>query len=266
MPNDKYWFFCLWHFAFCIALSGCAARRLTLPADAGSPFADFAQVHAQVSMACASVRTLTAELSLTGHAGGQRLRGRVLAGFERPMSMRLEGVAPFGPPAFILAASGNMATLLLPRDERVLRSTRAEDILEALTGVRLAPPDLLAIVTGCVLPDPRAMGGRLHANGWLSLDLGEAMLYLQRQGAVWRIRAARRGPWQIDYRTWEGAFPPTVRLQSGAGTNNVDLTASISQLETNVDLDPAAFSVNVPPDALALTLDELRERGPLRGN
>jgi hypothetical protein len=31
--------------------------------------------------------------------------------------MRLEGVAPFGPPAFILVARGQNATLLLPRDE-----------------------------------------------------------------------------------------------------------------------------------------------------
>ena len=32
--------------------------------------------------------------------------------------MRLEGVAPFGPPAFILAARGAMAVLLLPREDR----------------------------------------------------------------------------------------------------------------------------------------------------
>jgi hypothetical protein len=46
----------------------------------------------------------------------------------------------------------------------------------------------------------------------------------------------------------------------------VDLTATISQLETNVDLDAAAFTVNVPAGAAPLTLDELRQAGPLRGN
>ena len=44
----------------------------------------------------------------------------------------------------------------------------------------------------------------------------------------------------------------------------VDLTAGLSQLEANVDLRPDAFRVDVPSDARPLTLDELRESGPLR--
>jgi hypothetical protein len=138
---------------------------LSLPTDPGNPLPDFAQIHRQVSSACAGVRTLTAELSLSGRAGGQALRGRAIAGFERPDAMRLEGVAPFGPPAFILAARGDTATLLLPRDNRVLRAARAEDILGALTGVALAPADLQAILTGCVTSMPGALGGRLHQGG-----------------------------------------------------------------------------------------------------
>jgi len=43
---------------------------------------------------------------MSGRAGRQKVRGRVVAGFARPASMRLEGVAPFGPPAFILVARG----------------------------------------------------------------------------------------------------------------------------------------------------------------
>ena len=46
---------------------------------------------------------------------------------------------------------------------------------------------------------------------------------------------------------------------------DVDLSASVSQIETNVDLDAAAFDVVVPADARAMTLDELRNAGPLRG-
>ena len=138
-----------------VVFTGCAARGITLPTDPGVPFNDFAQVHEQLTEACRGVRTLTAELSLAGRAGSERLRGRVVAGFERPASMRLEGVAPFGPPAFILAARGDMAILLLPRDDRVLKGERAEDMLGALTGVALAPADLQAILTGCVTADPK---------------------------------------------------------------------------------------------------------------
>lgn len=210
------------------------------------------------------MRTLTAELGLTGRAGEQRLRGRVVAGFARPDSMRLEGVAPFGPPAFILAARGNTATLVLPRDNRVLRGPRAEEILGALTGVALAPADLQAILAGCVAPMPRAVGGRLHQHGWASIDLdGGATLYLQRQGNAWRLRAATRAGWQIEYPAWQGLFPQVVRLRSDTQAGGVDVSATISQLETNVDLDAPAFMVNVPSGTTEMTLDELRKTGPL---
>ncbi len=138
-----------------ILIAGCAHPRLALPTDQGAPLPDFKTIHAQLSSPCTGVRTLTAELALSGRAGRQKLRGRVVAGFARPASMRLEGVAPFGPPAFILASRPEMTVLLLPRESRVLRGAPAEDILGALTGVTLGPADLLAILTGCVVPSPQ---------------------------------------------------------------------------------------------------------------
>ena len=201
---------------------------------------------------------------MSGRAGDQRVRGRVHAGFERAGSMRLEGVAPFGPPAFILVARGREATLLLPRDERVVRGAEAADILGALTGVSLAPADLQAILTGCVDATPRPTGGRLHGNGWASIELDSgATLYAQRQGQTWQLRAARRGPWQVEYATSGGSLPSAVTLHSEDPVR-VDLTASIGQIETNVDLDAAAFTVDVPANAEPLSLDALRASGPLR--
>src|SRR5687767_2895491 len=123
----------------CMLVAACAGRRTQLPTDPGVPLTDFVQIHTQVSSACVGVRTLTAELGLSGHAGEQSLRGRIHAGFQRPASMRLEGVAPFGAPAFILAARGDTAMLVLLRESppRVVRGARAEAILGALTGVTL---------------------------------------------------------------------------------------------------------------------------------
>lgn len=249
-----------------VLLTACGARRLVLPSDPGVPFNEFAQVLAQLTEPCRGVRTLTAELALAGRAGQQRLRGRVVAGFERPASMRLEGVAPFGPPAFILASRGNMAILLLPRDDRVLTGEPAEEMLGALTGVSLAPADLQAILTGCVTVDPKPTSGRLHQNGWASIDLEDGTrLFLLQQNNAWQLRAARRQGWQIDYTAWQGRFPQSVRLQSEQPAVNVDLTATMSQIESNTDLDPAAFTVSVPPGAQTMTLEELRAAGPLRG-
>jgi hypothetical protein len=238
---------------------------MSLPTDPGAPLPDFAEIHRQASAACTGVRTLTAELSLSGRAGGRALRGRAIVGFERPASIRLEGVAPFGPPAFILAGRGPSATLLLPRDNRVLKGARAEDILGALTGVALSPADLLAALTGCVVATPTPSAGRMHQNGWVSIDLsGGATVYLVRVALGWQPRAARRPGWQIEYPLWQTGFPAIVRLRSLDTAVNVDLTAVVSQLEANVPIDPAAFTVTVPPDMLPMTLEELRDAGPLR--
>jgi hypothetical protein len=244
--------------------SGCAPALVSLPTDPGTPYPEFAQAFREATAACTGARTLTAELGLSGRAGTRRMRGRAIVGFARPASMRLEGVAPFGPPAFILAAREGTAVLLLPRDNRVVRDEPPEEILRALTGVGLAPEDLLAVVTGCVSTTPNVSGGRVHGNGWLAVDLPEnAVVYLERAGTGWRPRAARRSGWQIDYAAWQGSFPQAVRLRADDPAANVDLTATVSQLEVNVAIPPAAFEVTVPADTRSLTLAELRRSGPL---
>jgi outer membrane biogenesis lipoprotein LolB len=249
-----------------LAASGCAVKRFAVPTDAGTPFPDFQQIHSQIAQACVGVRTLRGELGLSGRAGEQRVRGPVVAGFEQPASMRLEGRAPFGAPAFILVARAGEATLVLPREGRVVRDARPEEILGALTGVALAPSDLQAILTGCLVPSPRPVSGRLHAGGVASIDLeGGATLYLRRSGGAWQLRAGRRDGWVIEYPAWNGGFPGSVRLQSSGSDVPVDLTATLSQIEANIDISPDAFSVNLR-DMQPMTLEELRAAGPLRGN
>ena len=264
VPGLRRWALAL-SVASSVAVGACTPKRLALPADTGSPLPDAAAVLDQVSRGCRGVRTFTAELALAGRAGRTKLRGRVVAGFERPASMRLEGVAPFGPPAFILVSRAGEATLLLPRDDKVLSGASPEDVLGALTGVALAPGDLHAILTGCVVPEPTARAGRVHANGWASIDLADdATLYLVRSNGAWQPRAARRRGWNVEYGGWQGDFPRAVTLQSMSGVD-VNLTAAVSQVEANVPIEPAAFTVTVPSSAGRLTLAELRDAGPLRG-
>ena len=252
------------HCALCVFGAGCAPKRIALPTDTGTPLPDFTQIHQAITRTCSGIRTLTAELSLSGRAGDQKLRGRVIAGFARPASMRLEGVAPFGPPAFILVTAGaEDATLLLPRDSRVVRGERADAILGALTGVMLAPADLQAILTGCVTGSPPTAGAQ-HRGDWASIAFQDgATMYLTRAGQAWQLRAARRGPWQIEYETGSGTLPAAVTLHAET-PGHVDLRAAIAQVETNIDLDASAFTVTVPREAQPLSLDVLRANGPLR--
>ena len=137
---------------------------MVLPSGPGTPRTDALPLFESATAACRAVRTLTAELTLSGRTGQQKIRGHVLAGLA-PGALRLEGVAPFGAPAFILAAENGRGTLLLARDRRVLQSAPPAEILQALVGVSLSPDDLLKgqatllhadaqhITLGDVIPD-----------------------------------------------------------------------------------------------------------------
>jgi len=243
--------------------AACGARVVTLPTDPGAPLPDFAAIHEETTRVCRGVRTLEASIALGGRAGDQRLRGTVLAGLERPDNMRLEAVGPFGQRAFLLASRAGDAVLLLPRDNAVLRDAPPANVLEAVTGVNLAPADILAVLTGCVVPAPAPVAGRLHANGWASIDLdGGAVVFLARRDGEWRAVAARRDGWRVDYE-WSGLFPSVVRLRSQTAAPLVDMTATLSDISSNLPIPPEAFALVVPATAEPITLDELRAAGPL---
>lgn len=255
-----------------VLLVSCAPKGpIALPSDPGTPLQDAAAIHARLSSLCAGVRTMTAEIGLSGRAGDESVRGTVFAGFERPASMRLQAVGPLlVGPVFTLTARGGRATLVLHRDSAILRDEAPEAILEAMAGVALAPADLQAVFTGCVLPAPRAISGTLHANGMASIDIETtelprrtAKLFLRRSGSQWQLRSAQRDRWQIDYEPWTGSFPQTVSLI--AREPSVNIRAALSQIETNREIDPAAFTVDAKNDLTPITLEELREAGPLRG-
>ena len=78
-------------------------------------------------------------MGLSGKAGSTTLRGRIDAGFAEPAKARLEGIPPFGKPVFILVADEGRGTLVLTRENRVLRDAPPEAIVEALAGIALTP-------------------------------------------------------------------------------------------------------------------------------
>jgi hypothetical protein len=209
------------------------------------------------------VRTIGVTLGLSGRAGSQRIRGNVDAGFAAPQSIRLEGKAPFGRPAFILAAAGPVATLYLPRDNRVLREAATASIVEALVGLPLGAAELRALVSGCGFGVIEPASGREYPGGWLAVDGGEGgTTYLREVGGQWRIAAASRASLVVHYEGLGSGPPAALRLQA-TGTTAADVTARLSDLQINVPLEAAAFAVDVPEGADPLTLDELRRSGPL---
>jgi outer membrane lipoprotein-sorting protein len=246
-------------------LAACVTRPPILPTGAGTPFPDFKSVYDTATAKCRAVTTMTASIAMSGKAGSAKLRGRIDAGFEAPARARLEGRAPFGKPVFILVADGGRGTLVLPRDDRVLRDAPPDRIVEALAGVRLGPETLLAVVTGCGLSVAEPAGGRAFANGWTAVSLPGGTAYLQQAGGVWEVAAATSGPLTVTYADYSGGRPATIRLRAESPGANADITLRLSDVETNTPLHPKVFDVEIPERAVPLTLEELRRAGPLGG-
>ena len=191
------------------------------------------------------------------------MRGRVLAGLEAGGAVRLEAPAPFGAPFFILAGRNETATLLLPRERRVLKDTAVAAVLERLTGLSLGADDLRLIVSGCLVARATPADGREFPGGWRAVTIGpERVAYLRTVQGRPVLVAADYGPWHVDYSRHAGGFPRVVRVRR-AGDTVIDITARVEQLEVNTQINPRAWSVDVPSDADPMTLDDLRSIAPL---
>lgn len=246
-----------------LALSACAARVPPRPSGQATPDPTAIDAFATATRACRGFRSLTAELSLSGRAGGDKIRGRVVAGLETGGAIRLEGLAPFGAPVFILAGRNERGTLLLPRDHRVLRDTAIATVLERLTGLALAADDLRLMVSGCLTDGASPSDGRRWASGWQAVTLGpDRVAYLRTLQGQPVVVGADYGAWHVDYAEHASGWPHTVRVRVAADATT-DITARVGQLETNTTIDPAAFVVDVPPGTDSMTLDELRSVAPL---
>ena len=205
-------------------------------------------------------------MALSGKAGTTKVRGRVDAGFEAPARARLEGIAPFGKPVFILVADDRRGTLVLPREDRVLRDAPPDQIVEALAGVRLGPDALRTAVSGCGLAVGIPADGRTFSNGWTAVTLPGATTFLRRNADRWEVAAATSGAVTVTYADYTSGRPSTIRLRAASGgTASADLTLRLSDVEINTTLDPKTFEADLPARPVPLTLDELRRAGPLGG-
>src|SRR5438552_7698648 len=191
---------------------------MKLPTGPGMPADDAASIIAQAITACRAVNTITLEMSVHGSAGGHRLRGRLTAGLAKPSSARLEDAASFGQRLFCIVANGPDASLLLPRDKRILEHGKPADVLEAVSGVPLDGAGLRTLVTGCAnMPD--ASDAVSFGDNWRVAPDGTDNVYFRREGAAgsWRLVATTRRPstslgasgagWRAEYAMFDDNLP-----------------------------------------------------------
>lgn len=254
-----------------LAAASCGASLAKLPAGPGTSAADAGAALAQATARACGIRTLTAEIGVSGSANGHRLSGRLTAGVSAPASVRLEAVAPFGQPIFIFVATGNDATLLLPRDNRILEHGRPAEVLGAVAGAPLDASGLREVIVGCPADaEPDSHQARSFGAEWRVVPTrrdGQVYLHRDEEKAPWRLvamtgRADTGREWRTDYGDFQNDIARTVRLTS-AGPPPVDIKLALSQLDTNVALGPDVFRVQTPRAADPITIEELRGSGPL---
>jgi len=246
--------------------TACAAPLRTLPQDPGGPALDAAEILSRATERCRAISSLTAVIAIRGRVNGQRVRGRVLAGIASPSSIVLDAVAPFGASLFVYTAHEGRATLLLPRERRVLQHDDPVAVLDAIAGVPLDAADLRQVLTGCA-PAPSDGIGRQLGVDWRLLQADRSQVYLHRAdaNAPWRVVAVRHGGdtvrWRADFADFAGALPQTIRLVSD-DRRRFDLTLTMSEVEIDVSLGPEVFQPMVPAGSAPISLDELRRAGP----
>jgi hypothetical protein len=200
---------------------------------------------------------------------GQRLRARITAGLAPPASARLEAVAPFGAPIFIFVAVNDEATLLLPRDNRVLEHGRSDAVLEAVAGVPLGAAGLREALTGCASLGADAARAKQAGPDWRLVPDRSTDVYLHREGSDrrWRLVAAVHhgapgGDWRAEYSAFQqNGLPQTVRFTSRP-SDRFDLRLVLSQVDINTTLGADVFRLQAPPNAVPITLDELKHARP----
>lgn len=237
------------------------------PEGPGRPLLDYHSAFESSTTACRQVRTMEMVLAIKGQTGLRRLRGRVRGALQKPASVRLEGLAPFGAAAFFLVVDPpGEALLLLPRDRRVVTHGDGGELLGSLTGLALRPDDFRAVLTGCVVPDPRPVGGRAYGDGLRAIELeGNATIFLRPVDGALVVTAGTRPGMRVEYSNHVRGLPRHVRvLASDATGAATDLTATLSQVSINIELDPDVFVAPAFDDYGTMTLDQFRGAvGPL---
>ncbi len=245
------------------SLAGCAVRRYTVPTGPWQPATDASVAWQEATADCAGLLALRASVRLSGRVGPQAIPGfrsatlgvAVTAADQVGLEARHSGQL-----LFRLGGTADRTVLFWSEGPRTLTAPAA-DLVDALIGVKVTPRRLLAILAGCA-----GTGGPVdraeRSGGDLRVTTPDAVVYLSRVAGAWRVRAARLEGMYVSYDLSRGrAAPAAVRIDSlPEASLVVALSLRLVDVEHNPEpaLPPAAFAVNVPPEALPMTLDELR--------
>jgi hypothetical protein len=249
-----------------VLLAGAAAcSTVTLfvpPAGPGTAAPEGERALADAVEACRDVTSITAIMRLRGRLGDRRVPSVTLRG-----AATIDGhvrllLSAAGSTRFVVSGRGGTATLYLHDDNRTLTAP-AGDIVEALMGMRIGPVRLLRVLSGCITTDP-AYRSAERLGDLLRVQTADAQLFLASAGGRWQTIWGRFDELNVEYRGYASGAPTQVLLGTDATHDpRVQLQLTIDERTINETLAPEAFDYRPPPGATPMTLEELKQAGPL---
>jgi hypothetical protein len=243
--------------------SACASALFVPPAGPGEPAPDAAAAFAEATRACRGVASVKASLRVSGRIGGERLPTTIdIATGATPTGIRLEGHAA-DRNLFRLAGTTEEATLYLDDGHRAATG-RPEDLTDALMGVKLGPGRWLALLTGCVATPPDFMSGARYGAD-LAVTTPSGRVFLALADGAWHAVHGTFDGLVVTYRRFSSTLPDEWRLSSETGRDpSVALSVSVDHMTAGGPIAASVFTLTLPDDVTPMTLDELRQSGPLR--
>ena len=215
---------------------------------------DAASAHALLERRWEEFRDLRGLAEITVRRGDrvERLTGALL--LRAPSSLRFEALASFGTPVLVVVGDAKALTVWEVLGERAYLFPASPDATRRWLGLALGPDELVAILSGHVLPlkDPLAVE-LLPADEKgpsLALRSAEAAQRIWFDPASGRARAAE----------WTGgANPARVVFADGAPDSapaRVTLTTPDGKLQVVVKYRDPRINVGLDPESLKVTVPE----------
>ena len=245
---------------------GVTLPPVTWPSAATEPATDAVNAWDRATAACRAASTFSAQLHLTGRVGsaGRRVSGSLQLALSRRDEIFLALNEPLGAPGFVLSGTGEQATLVLPRGDKRVLVAPAADIIEALTGLRLGPRELMALTTGCVVSAGSATTGERSGDSRV-VAIDGAQIWARQSAGGWQTFAGARGGLIVNYRAYMGSWPSEISVAAAHDAPTpLQLLLRFEQIVPDSPrVDGQTFTPHPPADATPMTLDELRRMGPL---
>lgn len=259
----------------------CATARQPLARlpldDLGIRDASDARPYATALQSCQRIVTLSGRFAISGSVGGRPLRAQLRLGTMLASAYtRLESADASRHLPFIVTSQREDATILLPRERRILEHQRFADALEATIGIPLTAEEVFRIFVCPLVGASEAwrIGERWAALQFISGPVGyKVFMHRTAVAGPWRLAAMighngdTRVGWRADFLEPQQPEWRRVRLSSidwsGATSRTFDVLWSIDAVELNTLVTMPEFLALPAEGATAITLQEIRRLGPL---